>query len=77
MKAESLNGLISLNNSALIARKNRLVATLNLEFHHIETSNGYEVDTLYVQSQFKGKGFARTMLNDIGESFGKTYWLTT
>ncbi|OHU94601.1 GNAT family N-acetyltransferase [Pseudoalteromonas byunsanensis] len=49
----------------------------NLESHYQTPSNGFEVEKLYIDSSFKGKGLGRKLLNEIENQFGSKYWLYT
>lgn len=40
-------------------------------------SNGYEIDKLYVQEPFQGKGVGRRLLMAMAEEFGHPFWLST
>ncbi|PMK08139.1 GNAT family N-acetyltransferase [Vibrio splendidus] len=52
---------------------------VNLESHYQTSGNGFEVDKLYVDNIFKGKGkgIGRKLLNGIENQFGNKYWLYT
>lgn len=40
-------------------------------------SNGYEIDKLYVQEPFQGKGVGRRLLMAMAEKHGHPFWLST
>ncbi|BCE00834.1 GNAT family N-acetyltransferase [Marinicellulosiphila megalodicopiae] len=55
--------------------------TIDLDAHYIDVTQvditqGYEITTLYVQSQFKGKGIGKKLLGQVQTQFGNTCWLT-
>ena len=50
---------------------------VNLTSHYRDESNGYEVETLYVQEHFHGKGIGKKLLAEIRSQFGGRYWLST
>ncbi len=50
---------------------------INLESTFEHADNGYEVDTLYVQEHFKGKGIGRSLLAEVGSKYGNSHWLST
>ncbi|WP_258184254.1 GNAT family N-acetyltransferase [Vibrio splendidus] len=50
---------------------------VNLESHYQTSSNGFEVEKLYVDNTFKGKGLGRKLLNEVENQFGNKYWLYT
>ncbi|EPW6767486.1 N-acetyltransferase family protein, partial [Vibrio vulnificus] len=50
---------------------------VNLESHYQTSSNGFEVEKLYVDNTFKGKGLGRKLLNEVENQLGNKYWLYT
>ena len=52
-------------------------AVVNLESTFEDESYGYEVDTLYVQEHFQGRGIGQSLLASIADRFGSTFWLST
>ena len=50
---------------------------VNLESHYQTSSNGFEVEKLYVDNTFKGKGLGRKLLNEVESQLGNKYWLYT
>ncbi|WP_100643725.1 GNAT family N-acetyltransferase [Alteromonas facilis] len=50
---------------------------INLTSHYQTPNNGYEVEKLYIDSIFKGKGLGKSLLNAIERRFGKPFWLYT
>lgn len=58
-------------------KKNHLVGyiTVNLESCWMDKCNGYEIETLYVQEHFQGKGIGRQLLSAIQTQYGRVFWL--
>ena len=50
---------------------------VNLKSTFENKTNGYEIDTLYVQEHFQGQGLGKEMLLKMAKYFGDTYWLST
>lgn len=50
---------------------------VNLESYYQTSSNGFEVEKLYIDNLFKGKGLGRKLLNEVENQFGNKYWLYT
>ncbi|MDN3617281.1 GNAT family N-acetyltransferase [Vibrio gallaecicus] len=50
---------------------------VNLESHYQTSGNGFEVEKLYVDNTFKGKGLGRKLLNEVENQLGNKYWLYT
>lgn len=50
---------------------------VNLQAHHVDESNGYEIDTFYISEHFQGQGIGRLLLEGIKASFGEPFWLHT
>lgn len=49
----------------------------NLQSVWEEALNGYEIEKLYVQQHFQGKGIGRALLSEMSIRCGGTYWLST
>ena len=52
-------------------------AMVNLESHYQTSNNGFEVEKLYIDNTFKGKGLGRKLLSEVENQFGNKYWLYT
>jgi len=52
-------------------------ALLNLTSTFETRENGFEIERLYVDSHFQGKGTGRKLLSEIGVRYGTTFWLYT
>jgi GNAT superfamily N-acetyltransferase len=52
-------------------------ALINLHSHFDERNNGFEIEKLYVDRRFKGKGLGRELLAEIEDKFGQIFWLYT
>ncbi|KIT27421.1 GCN5 family acetyltransferase, partial [Vibrio parahaemolyticus VP766] len=50
---------------------------VNLKSHYQTPSNGFEVEKLYIDNTFRGKGLGRKLLNEVENQFGNKYWLYT
>jgi len=50
---------------------------INLESHYQSEDNGFEVEKLYVQEAFQGKGVGQTLLQEIKRRYGSSFWLYT
>jgi len=63
----------------VVEKDNHLVGfvMLNLSATFENESNGYEIDTLYVQSHFKGFGLGKKLIQHVQNKFGITCWLHT
>ncbi len=63
----------------IFTKKNNLVGYIlaNLESFWQDKSNGYEIDTLYVQEHFQGFGIGRQLLSELSARYGGTFWLST
>ncbi len=59
--------------------KNHLLGfiVVNLDSFFEHEANGYEVDILYVQEHFHGKGIGQRLLKKIEVRFGANFWLST
>ena len=53
------------------------VALINLTSHYQGAENGFEIDKLYVDEVFRGRGIGRRLLSEIGVRYGKAFWLYT
>jgi diamine N-acetyltransferase len=42
-----------------------------------DKSNGYEIDKLYVQSPFQGRGIGGSLILEVAAQYGGTFWLST
>jgi diamine N-acetyltransferase len=49
----------------------------NFEAIWQDSSNGYEIDKLYVQGHFQGKGIGKRLLAEMSKQCGGTFWLST
>jgi len=57
-----------------------ILINLDSHFESKETSHkelGYEIEKLYVQDNFQGKGIGKEFLLEVGNLFGNRYWLYT
>ncbi len=63
----------------VFTEENHLIGYIivNLKSYYQDKSNGYEIDTLYVQEHFHGKGIGRKLLLEIKKRFGQKFWLST
>ena len=50
---------------------------VNIESIWQDKSNGYEIDKLYVQEHFQGKGIGRNLISEMALRYGETCWLST
>lgn len=50
---------------------------VNLESLWQDSSNGYEINKLYVQEHHQGTGIGRQLLSESAVKFGGTFWLST
>ncbi len=50
---------------------------VNLESYFENDINRYEVEKLYVQEHFQGRGIGKKLLEEINIRFGSKYWLST
>jgi diamine N-acetyltransferase len=48
---------------------------LNLQSFYQSEENGFEIDKLYVQEQFQGRGIGRKLLSEVERQFGNKFWL--
>ncbi len=48
---------------------------LNFESFYEDPSNGFEIDKLYVQSPFQGKGIGASLLSEVRIRYGEKFWL--
>ncbi len=49
----------------------------NLKSLWQDQSNGYEIDKLYVQEHFHGKGIGRRLISEMAARYGGRFWLST
>ncbi len=49
----------------------------NLKSFWQNLANGYEIDKLYVQEHFQGKGHGRRLLMEMASQHGHPFWLST
>jgi ribosomal protein S18 acetylase RimI-like enzyme len=49
----------------------------NLQSIYRDDLDGYEIEKLYVQQHFQGKGIGRALLSEMSKRHGGTYWLST
>ncbi|WP_295891765.1 N-acetyltransferase [uncultured Vibrio sp.] len=64
----------------LVSEENHVLqgyALINFESFYETPHRGYEIEKLYIDSTFKGRGLGRRLLNEIGRRFGEQYWLYT
>ncbi|UTV30504.1 GNAT family N-acetyltransferase [Photobacterium atrarenae] len=64
----------------LVSEENQALqgyALLNLESYYETQLSGFEVEKLYIDNAFKGRGLGRKLLSEVGSRFGKRYWLYT
>ncbi len=67
---DHLVGYIAVNMTAVFES--------NVEFNNSNSQDsGYEVDTLYVQEHFKGKGIGKRLLHEAQGYYGEKLWLST
>ena len=68
------------DSQILVATKdNHLIGYIRAHFGSFwkDESNGYEIDKLYVQNHFQGRGLGKRLLNEISTQYGGTFWLST
>jgi ribosomal protein S18 acetylase RimI-like enzyme len=60
-------------------KENHLIgyAMANLKSLWQDQSNGYEIDKLYVQEHFQGKGIGRCLISEMAALHGGSFWLST
>lgn len=72
-----------LNNTkyrVLVSEENEILhgyVMVNLESNYQTPESGFEVEKLYVDNLFKGKGVGKKLLKSIEDQFGRQYWLYT
>ena len=72
-----------LNNTkyrVLISEENEVLhgyVMVNLESNYQTPDSGFEVEKLYVDNLFKGKGVGKKLLKSMEDQFGRQYWLYT
>lgn len=74
------NSIENKNYRVCVAIKdNHLVGyvTAHLTSFWQDESNGYEIDKLYVQEHFQGRGLGKRLLAEISTQCGGTFWLST
>ena len=64
--------LVAIENQHLVG-----YIVVNLVSFFESELNGYEVDTLYVQEHFHGKGVGRNLLSEVKAQFGSSLWIST
>ena len=78
---EYFNNLLNDPNYRILVfiKENHLVGYIlaHLDSFWQDQSNGYEVDKLYVQEHFQGKGIGRKLLSELAVRYGGTFWLST
>ena len=52
-------------------------ALVNLESQFESENNGFEIEKLYVQGPFQGKGIGRKLLLEVKARYGEIFWLYT
>lgn len=50
---------------------------VNLTSRHQGEENGFEIDKLYVQGPFQGRGIGRRLLEAAASRYGRRFWLYT
>ena len=74
---------VLLNNPSyrilVFVENNNLVGYVmaNLQSVWEDTLNGYEIEKLYVQEHFQGKGIGRALLSEMAIRNGGAFWLST
>ncbi|KAB0470724.1 GNAT family N-acetyltransferase [Vibrio chagasii] len=72
-----------LNNTkyrVLVSEENEILhgyVMVNLESNYQTPESGFEVEKLYVDNLFKGKGVGKKLLKSMEDQFGRQYWLYT
>ena len=72
-----------LNNTkyrVLVSEENEILhgyVMVNLDSNYQTPESGFEVEKLYVDGLFKGKGVGKKLLKSVGDQFGRQYWLYT
>ena len=72
-----------LNNTkyrVLVSEENEILhgyVMVNLESNYQTPESGFEVEKLYVDGLFKGKGVGKKLLKSMEDQFGRQYWLYT
>ncbi|MCG9565397.1 GNAT family N-acetyltransferase [Vibrio chagasii] len=72
-----------LNNTkyrVLVSEENEILhgyVMVNLESNYQTPESGFEVEKLYVDGLFKGKGVGKKLLKSVEDQFGRQYWLYT
>lgn len=72
-----------LNNTkyrVLISEENEVLhgyVMVNLDSNYQTPESGFEVEKLYVDNLFKGKGVGKKLLKSMENQFGRQYWLYT
>lgn len=73
--------LIACQNYGILVyeEKEHLVGYIMANFNSLwkDASNGYEIDKLYVQFPFQGRGIGRSLILEMAARFGDTFWLST
>lgn len=72
-----------LNNTkyrVLVSEENEILhgyVMVNLESNYQTPESGFEVEKLYVDNLFRGKGVGKKLLKSMEDQFGRQYWLYT
>lgn len=64
----------------LVSEENEILhgyVMVNLESNYQTPESGFEVEKLYVDGLFKGKGVGKKLLKSVEDQFGRQYWLYT
>ena len=64
----------------LVSEENEILhgyVMVNLESNYQTPESGFEVEKLYVDNLFKGKGVGKKLLKSMEDQFGRQYWLYT
>ncbi len=72
LKNPSHRILVFIENDNLVG-----YAMANLQSTWEDTLNGYEIEKLYVQEHFQGKGIGRALLSEMAIRNGGAFWLST
>ena len=55
----------------------RAYIIINLYSFYQTEENGFEIDTLYVQSHFHGNGIGKNLISEVKHKYGNSFWLYT
>lgn len=50
---------------------------MNLQSVWKDKLNGFEIEKLYVQEHFQGRGIGKALLSEVTIRYGSTFWLST